>query len=142
MAVNNTDITDLPVDASEEEEIEETTSTKKKHVSIYACPYCGAKSFNPITKAFAGGLNTKGRVCKACGRHCVNGLASSIFSSILYILALIWVVLTFLFEEDLATDALFILGAIAIAYVGSRIFDAFFGHLVPVARNDASSKGI
>lgn len=40
----------------------------EKH-SIYDCPYCGKKSFNPLTKALAGNMNTKGRVCKACGRR-------------------------------------------------------------------------
>ena len=40
----------------------------EKH-SIYDCPYCGKKSFNPLTKALAGNMNTKGRVCKACGYY-------------------------------------------------------------------------
>lgn len=35
--------------------------------SIYTCPYCGAKSFNPLKKAFTGGLHTKGKVCMECG---------------------------------------------------------------------------
>lgn len=48
--------------------------------SIYTCPYCGAKSFNPLKKAFTGGLHTKGKVCMECGQHCVNGKASMIFS--------------------------------------------------------------
>ena len=37
--------------------------------SIYTCPYCGAKSFNPLKKAFTGGLHTKGKVCMECGQH-------------------------------------------------------------------------
>ena len=52
--------------------------------SIYTCPYCGAKSFNPWKKAFAGGLRTKGKVCMECGQHCVNGVASMIFSAVVY----------------------------------------------------------
>ena len=38
-----------------------------QHTSIYTCPHCGEKTFNPITKAFAGGLHTRGAVCKAGG---------------------------------------------------------------------------
>ena len=53
--------------------------------SIYTCPHCGAKSFNPWKKAFAGGLHTKGKVCLNCGQHCVNGTASMVFSAVVYI---------------------------------------------------------
>ena len=53
-------------------------------------PYCGAKSFNPLKKAFTGGLHTKGKVCMECGQHCVNGKASMIFSAVVYIAAWCW----------------------------------------------------
>lgn len=59
--------------------------------SIYTCPYCGAKSFNPLKKAFTGGLHTKGKVCMECGQHCVNGKASMIFSAMCIIAALVLV---------------------------------------------------
>ena len=81
--------------------------------SIYTCPYCGAKSFNPWKKAFAGGLRTKGKVCLECGQHCVNGVASMIFSAVVYMV-----------------------GAVAAAFVLCRLFDAFFGPLVKPIRND------
>ena len=63
--------------------------------SIYTCPYCGAKSFNPLKKAFTGGLHTKGKVCMECGQHCVNGKASMIFSAVVYIAALVLVMLIY-----------------------------------------------
>ncbi len=107
--------------------------------SIYACPHCGAKSFNPLTKAFVGGMNTKGKVCKNCGRHCVNGVPSMVFSAIVYLLALVFVVLTYLYIDNFTMDCFLILGAILAAYVLCRLFDAFIGPLIPVVRNDSAS---
>ena len=89
----------------------------EKH-SIYDCPYCGKKSFNPLTKALAGNMNTKGRVCKACGRRVVNGKTSAI----------------------VRTDAkayLIMAGTIIVAWLLSMLFDAFFCPLTKVVRNDA-----
>ena len=87
-----------------------------KHKSIYTCPHCGSKSFNPITKAFAGGYHTRGRVCRECGLRCVNGKASMIFSAIVYLITIV------------------------AAYVLCRLFDAFIGPLDKAIRNDAYKK--
>lgn len=106
--------------------------------SIYTCPHCGAKSFNPWKKAFAGGLHTKGKVCLNCGQHCVNGTASMVFSAVVYIAALI-IVLYIYFKGNSVWDYAFMLGAVAVAYVISRLFDAFFGPLVKPIRNDVQS---
>ena len=40
--------------------------------SIYTCPNCGEKTFNPWTKALAGQLNSKGRPCPNCGTRVTN----------------------------------------------------------------------
>lgn len=112
------------------------------HKSIYTCPHCGEKTFNPLTKAFAGGLRTRGKPCKACGLRCVNGIPSMIFSAIVYIAALV-LVLCFYFKvlfpnATFFEDCLHILGTLIAAFVLTRLFDAFFGPLVSVIRNDAN----
>ena len=55
-------------------------------MSIYDCPHCGEKTFNPLTKALAGPMNSKGRACKACGGKCVNGQVSAVIRMILSLL--------------------------------------------------------
>lgn len=107
--------------------------------SIYCCPHCHAKSFNPWTKAFVGGMNTRGTPCKACGKRCVNGKESTIFSAVVYVAALVFVFVVYLGMASLFWDLVLILGTIAAAFVICRLFDAFFGRLVPVLRNDAYS---
>ena len=106
--------------------------------SIYTFPYCGAKSFNPWKKAFAGGLRTKGKVCMECGQHCVNGVASMIFSAVVYIAALVVVLLVY-FKGNSNWDYVYMVGAVAAAFVLCRLFDAFFGPLVKPIRNDVLS---
>ena len=51
-------------------------------MSIYTCPHCGEKTFNPFTKAIAGQMNSKGRECKNCGTRCVNGKGATVFNAI------------------------------------------------------------
>ena len=106
-----------------------------QHTSIYTCPHCGEKTFNPITKAFAGGLHTRGAVCKACGRHCVNGQGSMIFSAVVYILALIAVFYLY-FKCNSDWCYAYMIGAVAAAFVVTRLYDAFIGPLTKSIRND------
>lgn len=112
------------------------------HKSIYTCPHCGEKSFNPLTKAFAGSLRTRGTPCKVCGLRCVNGVPSMIFSAIVY-LAVLVLVLCYYFQvlfpnATLFEECLLTLGTLAAAFVLTHLFDAFFGPLVSVIRNDAN----
>lgn len=107
--------------------------------SIYNCPHCGEKSFNPLTKAMAGGLNTKGSVCKSCGRRCCNGQTSTIVNAIVYVIALIGVVYFYLMINDNLLAFALMAGCIAAAFLITRIFDAFFMPLVKVIRNDIRS---
>ena len=103
--------------------------------SIYTCPHCGAKSFNPIKKAFTGGLNSKGRVCTNCGHHCVNGKGSMIFSAVVYIVAFVYVIYVY-FQENSNWSYIMMAAAVVAAYVLCRLFDAIFGPIEKPIRND------
>lgn len=64
--------------------------------SIYCCPHCGEKSFNPWTKIKAGTMRTNGSVCQKCGRRAVNGFGAMIFNLIVKLVCfipMIWIYL-------------------------------------------------
>ena len=107
--------------------------------SIYNCPHCGEKSFNPLTKAMAGGLNSKGKVCKSCGRRCCNGQVSTIINAVVYVIALVGVILAYLFIDNNMLAFTLMIGSIIAAFLISRIFDAFFMPMTKVIRNDIRS---
>ncbi len=69
-------------------------------MSIYICPCCGKKGFNPYTKGMAGQLNSKGKPCKVCGKRCVNGKGATIFNAVYCLLAFIAVVVLFLISQN------------------------------------------
>lgn len=69
-------------------------------MSIYKCPCCGEKSFNPILKARAGRMNQRGVNCPSCGKRVVNGRGATIFNAIFSVLGLACMVLVFLFAPD------------------------------------------
>lgn len=106
--------------------------------SIYACPHCGKKTFNPLTKALAGGMNTKGRVCQACGRRAVNGKVSTIVRTVLMLIAIVIIFITYFIENNNTRAYLIMAGTIVAAWLLSMLFDAFFCPLMKVVRNDAS----
>jgi hypothetical protein len=115
-------------------------------MSVYECPHCHKKTFNPITKAFAGQINSKGRVCKSCGRRCSNGMGSTIFNTIVDLAALIISIVCYLMDYGITIDLGFakfqgsyvvIVICIVSAFVITRIFDAFFLPLTKPARTDA-----
>ena len=104
--------------------------------SIYDCPVCGAqKAFNPLTKALAGGLNSKGKVCHACGAHCTNGKVSTIVKAVIYLVAAIGMILCYLFVNGIA-GYFTMIGCIAVAFVVTKIIDAFFLPMEKTMRND------
>jgi uncharacterized protein (DUF983 family) len=68
-------------------------------MSIYNCPHCGKKSFNPWTKAFAGQLNSYGKPCQECGRRVVNGKAATIFNAVYSTLAIAALIVIYLLGD-------------------------------------------
>lgn len=105
--------------------------------SIYNCPNCGEKTFNPLTKAMAGQLNSKGRACKNCGKHITNGTASSIFSAIFSVMMFAVIVITYL--KALPGEIFIIIGAIAAMILVPRIVNAFFFKMELTRRRDSLS---
>jgi uncharacterized protein (DUF983 family) len=99
-------------------------------MSIYTCPHCGEKTFNPWTKAFAGQLNSKGKPCKNCGRRCVNGKGATIFNAIYSILAFAGIIFTYLKAPSISWLSyweLVIVPALLISlFVVPRLANAFF----------------
>lgn len=111
--------------------------------SIYTCPHCGKKSFNPLTKALAGQLNSKGRVCMECGRRCVNGKGATIFNAIYCLAAFAGIVAVYLnAPKALGTEyewfahyEMFInMGLILSIIIIPRLVNAFFFRLAPAIR--------
>lgn len=107
-------------------------------MSIYNCPNCGEKTFNPLTKALAGQLNSKGKACPNCGKHITNGTAASVFNAIYSIGIFVLVVATYLLE--LPYDWVIIICAIASLLIVPRIVNAFFFKMELTRRKDVLSK--
>lgn len=101
-----------------------------KHV----CPHCGEKAFTPLQKALCGSLRTRGKPCPKCGRRCCNGMDAIYFSNITSTIALIAVVVIYLY----ATEKLYSSIIIAVIILGSLLlnflYNMFFGKLVEPLR--------
>lgn len=89
--------------------------------SIYKCPCCGEKAFNPWTKALAGQLNSKGRACPHCGARLTNGWGATIFNAVFSVIGFAFIVFAYLKELDL-----WIIPAIIAIIIVPRIANAFF----------------
>lgn len=88
--------------------------------SIYTCPHCGEKTFNPWTKALAGQLNSKGRPCPNCGARVTNGKGATVFNAVFCIAMFVLVIVSFLNELDLL-----IIPAILAMLIVPRLVNAF-----------------
>ena len=109
-------------------------------MSIYNCPHCGEKTFNPWTKANAGQLNSPGKVCQKCGRRVVNGKAATIFNMVFSIICFALIVVVYLNAPKTADtpfswiDTFEIeinIGLILLKFLVPRLANAFFFKLEP-----------
>lgn len=101
----------------------------------HTCPHCGEKTISPLKKAFAGNPQAKGVVCPSCGKRSTNDLHSAVFHVIVDLIALVFVVYTYITNERLE-GLYYMLGAIAGAFFLTHIVDAFFFKLSPAIRLD------
>lgn len=110
-------------------------------MSIYTCPHCGEKTFNPITKALAGQMNSKGRRCPKCNTRCVNGKGATVFNALYCLVAFVGVVYTYLHYEkfavgDLNYEAFVVAGLILSIFLVPRIVNAFCFRMTEAIRLD------
>ena len=117
-----------------------------KRTSVYDCPCCGERILNPLTKAFAGSIRTKGTICPKCGKRITNGMGSAIFHTVVDLIALIASVIFYVFDigfeleiggSILRGSYLSIIICLAAAFVINKIFDAFFLKTTETLRTDA-----
>lgn len=115
-------------------------------MSIYNCPHCGEKTFTPITKAFAGQMNSPGKVCMKCGRKAVNGRGATIFNAVYSILAFAGIVAVCLSAPKLLNtdyawishnELLISAGLLVSKFVIPKLVNAFFFKMAPAIRIEA-----
>ncbi len=107
-------------------------------MSIYNCPNCKNKTFNPLTKALAGQLNSIGRNCPHCGKRLVNGKGATIFNAIFSLICFALIVLVYLKAPKIQwlspIEGQVVLALIAIKIIVPRIVWAFFFRLEPAIK--------
>ena len=110
-------------------------------MSIYTCPHCGEKSFNPLTKALAGTMKSKGRACPKCGKLCVNGKGATIFNAIISVVAFIAIVYIYLHGADnewmFTHEVPMVAGIIILLFLVPKIVSGFFFKMEQSVRIDA-----
>ncbi|MCR5599263.1 MAG: hypothetical protein K6G33_00755 [Ruminococcus sp.] len=112
--------------------------------SIYNCPCCGEKTFNPLTKAMAGTMRSKGRVCPKCGKRCVNGKGATIFAAIYFLISFIFVVYVFMHGKDSVWwdthEVPIVMALILNMYIVPKIVNGFCFKMMETLRIDAYEK--
>lgn len=114
--------------------------------NIYNCPHCGKKSFTPWKKAFAGQLNSPGKVCTECGRKCVNGKGATIFNAVFSTICFSLMVVVYLKAPDFwgtehewiaFWEVPIVIGLFLLKIFMPKLVNAFFFKLEPAIRIDA-----
>ena len=109
-------------------------------MSIYNCPCCGKRGFNPYTKGMAGKMNSKGRPCKECGKRCVNGKGATIFNAVFSMIVFICFVTLFLISQkyDFLARREFPLMLLMLLseFLVPRLVNAFFFKMTQAIRLD------
>ena len=108
----------------------------KNKTSIYCCPHCNEKTFDPWTKAFAGQLNSYGKPCKSCGRLCVNGRAATIFNAVFSLICFVAIVAIYIIGIDYGTPIIF--GLLLLLIFFPKIVNAFFFRLEKAIKRNLS----
>lgn len=111
---------------------EKILSKKGEIMSIYTCPHCGERTFNPLTKALAGQLNSKGRVCPKCGKRCVNGKGATIFNAVYCLIAFALVVVIYLYA--IPGETIYVAILLLSMLIVPRLVNAFFFKLTEAIR--------
>jgi DNA-directed RNA polymerase subunit RPC12/RpoP len=107
------------------------------NMKMFKCPYCSKESFTPKMKMNAGSMKKKGIKCPECGCHCVNGMPSTIFHTIVLTLSLGYMLLAFKLNIGSYSFQFFSsIFAILFGIVLMKLFDAFFGTLIKSLRLD------
>lgn len=103
-------------------------------MSIYTCPHCGEKTFNPFTKALAGQLNSKGKPCKNCGTRCVNGKGATIFNAVYCLCAFALVI--YIYLHPTIFEILEVIGLLLSMLIVPKLVNAFFFKMTEAIRLD------
>ena len=88
------------------------------------CPYCGKETYSFFDRMMAGGMASKGRVCRECGRRSVHGLDSTLFNTIVWLVVLICLYNGYKKGTPSQTVCLIVFAA---GFVISRLANGFFG---------------
>lgn len=99
----------------------------------YECPYCHEKTFSFFQKLIAGGMTSKGVICPNCKNHCVHGLKSTIFNTVIMALALIYLIVVYVTDFGTTLSAIIVFIS---AWIIGRFFNAIACELEKNNRND------
>lgn len=81
-------------------------------------------------KARCGGMSSAGKPCSSCGVRCVNGKASLIINSVLRLIALIMIIITYFTHTTTIQIFWFGVLPLLIAFAAGFVYDMFFGKLI------------
>ena len=101
----------------------------------HTCPHCGEKTISPMKKAFAGNPQSKGTTCPNCGKRSTNDMKSAVFHIVIDTIALVFIVYAYV-KLLTMESTIYMIAALAGAFVITHVVDAFCFKLVPAIRLD------